>query len=788
MKKRILSFLLAGLLFLNPLIPQAEAKSNTLSEETPRLKDNLSGTEYIDGTVLVTIAAPEETSLTREGKTSFDKNISIEETYELGTASSLAGNSSEKEFLDDKTIYVSEISSETYSTPELMQKLENKAYVLSVEPDYVQYLDSVSNDTCSDEQWYLDNGGNFQGSSPGISYSSTKSKQKTGTPVIAVMDTGINFNHEDLAERMWVNSDITLGGVYGYDFTEDTAYCMDTHGHGTHCAGVIAAATDNQKGIAGISSAKLMALKVFDAEGQTSNSVIAKALNYIIQAKNSGVNITAVNCSWGGGTSSPLMAQLIKQIGASGTLFIFAAGNEGIDHDPAPLSCPYDLYTGRDFTENRNYILITGSSDPNDAPSDFSDYGSQDVDMFAPGERILSTYCEDTYFPGTYDTATEAALTDTFLSMDNEQEAARFYTDEQIGLSPDIPASLTYNTQKDYRESSSSGSLLWTLSLGNAPSARERISYLYLDVTDHAPENLEADCYVSMLLGDTDSDGFFTWEHVVRKSSGAYGSEDNRFYAAPDGKIYFKVLGIVPSDRASGNLVYSVDDVGISVTDPDTSLFGQYEVMNGTSMSAPMVTGAAALLAEVYPDDSVTDRRGRLLSCVRTIPALSGKCITGGVLDLAKMDQYTPQPATTGTGISQPSSTPSSSTQKSVQKISVKTVKISSSARRIYTVRKKTSSGKTKKTTKTKKAKLKSSKITLNTGDKLKLTATVSPSNATTKKVKWSSSRKKWASVTQKGVVTTKQKGRGHTVTITATSTDGSRKKAACKIKIRKQR
>lgn len=784
MKKRILSFLLAGLFLLSPPVSQTEAKSTPSSGESSRLKTSISDGKYIDGTVLVTVAAPGETSLTREGETSFDKNISVEETYDLGDASTLAEDSSKKRFLADKTVYVSEVSSETYSTKELIQKLENKAYVLSVEPDYVQYLDSVSNDTCSDEQWYLDAGGSFQGSSSGISYSYTKSKPKTGAPVIAVMDTGINYNHEDLAERMWVNSDITLGGIYGYDFMDDTAYCMDTNGHGTHCAGVIAAATDNQKGIAGISSARLMALKVFDSEGQTRNSVIVEALNYIVQAKNTGVNITAVNCSWGGGTSSVGMAQLIKQIGASGTLFIFAAGNDGINHNFSPLSCPYDLYTGRDFTENRNYILIAGSSDPNDAPSDFSDYGNEDVDIFAPGERILSTYCEDTYFPGIYDTDTEAALTGTFLSLDNTQEATRFYTDEQVGLSPDIPASLTYSAGKDYRESPSSGSLLWTLCLGNKPSAKERISYLYLDVTDQIPEDLESVYYVSMMLGSTDSDGFFTWEHIVKKSSGEYDSEDNRFYKAPDGKIYFKVLGISPSVRAFGNLVYLIDDVGISVADPDTSLFGQYEVMSGTSMSTPMVTGAAALLSEIYPGDSMTDRRGRLLSCVRTVPALSKKCITGGVLDLEKMDNYTPQPA--ATAVSQPVSNPISPGGGIVQKISVKTVKISTSARRTYTVRKKTVSGKMKKTTKTKNVKLKSSKITLNAGDKLKLTATVSPSNATVKKVKWSSSRKKWASVSQKGVVATKQKGRGHTVSITATATDGSKKKATCKINIRK--
>ena len=92
------------------------------------------------------------------------------------------------------------------------------------------------------------------------------------------MDTGINYEHEDLAGRMWNNPYLSKGlpGIHGYDFTSNNAYCMDILGHGTHCAGVIAAEADNQKGIAGISNAQLMALKVFDTEGKTRNSDITR--------------------------------------------------------------------------------------------------------------------------------------------------------------------------------------------------------------------------------------------------------------------------------------------------------------------------------------------------------------------------------------------------------------------------------------------------------------------------------------------------------------------------------
>ena len=99
------------------------------------------------------------------------------------------------------------------------------------------------------------------------------------------MDTGINASHEDLIDHLWTNTTSSLKGTYGYDFSTDSADCSDTSGHGTHCAGVIAATTDNQKGIHGISNAKLMALKIFDDKKECYDSYIINALTYLQQAK-----------------------------------------------------------------------------------------------------------------------------------------------------------------------------------------------------------------------------------------------------------------------------------------------------------------------------------------------------------------------------------------------------------------------------------------------------------------------------------------------------------------------
>lgn len=759
MKKKLFCMIFVFVfLFCNisePALATAENKDTSKPSPEGSVSDLASARDgsYIDGTVIVTIASPKKTSLTKKGTASFDSRISIDESHNFGTAGILAKTDSQLDFLSDKTLYISEVSSDSYSTQELMDKLDRKAYVLSVEPDYKQHLNTVSDDPLVSEQWHLDGNGSFVCNSQGIAYSSAQNATKTGEPVIAVMDTGIDYTHEDLRDRMWVNpSPGTMPGIHGYDFTIKHPDCMDTDGHGTHCAGTIAAVSGNQKGIAGISSAKLMALKVFNDDGETSNSTIFDAMNYILQAKKAGVNITAVNCSWGGGRSSFVMPLLVNQLGKMGVLFVFAAGNDGIGHDSGSRStCPYDLYSGT-YAENRDYIIITGSSDENDIASTFSDFGPNDVDLFAPGENILSTHCDVNYLPGTYGESVEIALTASFFSFDADAsgKTPKIYTDRDLGIETKTSASAVICTEKDYHADPGSGSLQWTVNLGS-PQFAPKSNYLYLDVTDYNPDP-ESVYYVSMMFGGTDLLGDFSWDHFVKKSSGRLGDETNRFYIADNGRIYFKLIGLETNGELTGTSIYYMDNIGVSHADPDTSLLGKYEVKNGTSMAAPMVTGAVALLSEIYPGDSAKNRRGRLLTCTRQTPGTKGKCLTGGVLHLANMSLYVPAPDNPANSSDSKSSTSSKSKKK------IKVTKIT----------------------------VKASKKTLKAGKRLKLKAVISPKNASTKKIKWSSSRKKWASVSQSGVVTAKKKGRGHTVKITAAATDGSRKKASVKIKIKK--
>lgn len=776
MKQRLFCFLLAITLMIGifPIFPKVEVNASNRSDTFFPEGD------YKEGTVLVTLASPEHTSLTKKGTVSFDKKIKIKEIYDLGRAEIIAKNHSQQKFLSDKNLYISEVSSSTYSTEELTELLDRKAYVVSVEPDYTQHLTSITDDPLSDEQWYLDRNSHFQGASTGISYLSTTSKEKSDAPVIAIMDTGINTSHEDLTEHLWKNPyrDKGLPGVYGYNFSDNNEDCTDVFGHGTHCAGIIASTSNNQKGISGISNAKLMTLKIFDDSGETQNSDVVKALDYILKAKQEGCNIVAVNCSWGGGSSSLAMATLIQKIGSSGTLFTFAAGNDSVNHDVTSPTCPYDLYQGSfGISENRNYLIIIGASDPDDNPCQFSDYGQKDVDLFAPGDRILSSYYKDTYFPGIGSFEQMPDQTQFFYSFDDTEQTKAFCTDMDLGLSNTLSAHASFSNQVDYYENPDSGSL----------RVKSDTSYLgakyfsvYLDVTA-AGLNPNATYYISFLLGLPQSDNEILWQHTVNVSSGSYGGSNNRFYITKNGQTMIRIAKIALLQKPSTDDIYYFDQIGISVANPDSKRFGQYELSTGTSMAAPMVTGALALFFECYPEDTLKNRRQRLLSCVRKSDSLSGKCITGGILDLTQMDQYVPsleEPAPTSPPLLSPSSTETPIVTQTPPLPSVPsfTPQISSD---------------TKKPQKTEPVKIKKLRFSkkndsMKAGKKRKLKINITPSNAKNRRLRWRSSKKKWATVTNNGTVTTKKKGIGHTVTITALALDGSRKKAVCRIRIKK--
>jgi parallel beta-helix repeat protein len=198
----------------------------------------------------------------------------------------------------------------------------------------------------------------------------------SSTVTIAVIDTGVDYNHLDLAANMWTDAN----GYHGYDFVNDDNYPMDDHGHGTHCAGTIGAVGDNALDIAGVCwDVNIMAVKCLGLSGGTTEDLVA-GIEY---AADQGADV--LSNSWGPQfrvPSYPAIEDAVDYAYAAGCVIVFAAGNSNDDvayYSPA----------------NYSKTIAVAATDSDDEKASFSNYGDL-IDVAAPGVDILSLRAEGT--------------------------------------------------------------------------------------------------------------------------------------------------------------------------------------------------------------------------------------------------------------------------------------------------------------------------------------------------------------------------------------------------------
>ncbi len=257
-----------------------------------------------------------------------------------------------------------------------------------IERNYIRSLDAIANDPSFNNLWGLNNTGQTGGTLDADIDAPEAWNIGTGTDVVVgVLDTGVNYNHPDLAANIWTNPGEIAGDgidndgngyvddIHGYDFSDGDSNPLDYQGHGTHVAGTIAAVGNNSTGVTGVNwSAKIVPIKIFP---NATDFNIVKAIEY---SANMGVKIT--NNSWGGGPASAALNDAIQYAGSKGQLFIAAAGNSGIDTDVFP-------HYPSSF--NLDNIISVAATDHKDALAGFSNYGATSVDLGAPGVNIYST-------------------------------------------------------------------------------------------------------------------------------------------------------------------------------------------------------------------------------------------------------------------------------------------------------------------------------------------------------------------------------------------------------------
>lgn len=225
--------------------------------------------------------------------------------------------------------------------------------------------------------------------------------------VVGILDTGIDINHRDIRDNLWVNpGEVADDGidndgnglvddVNGWNFAEGSNDVRDQDGHGTHVSGTVGAVGNNRLGVSGVNwNVKLVALRIFSGD-ETTTEIEVAGLNYAAEMVRAGVNLRVINASIGGGgacTSSERLALL--ELNSLGVTFVAAAGNEASNNDrvqTSPANC------------NAPNVISVAAIDQKNRLASFSNYGRTRVSVAAPGVSILSTYPDDhlAYLSGT---------------------------------------------------------------------------------------------------------------------------------------------------------------------------------------------------------------------------------------------------------------------------------------------------------------------------------------------------------------------------------------------------
>ena len=252
-----------------------------------------------------------------------------------------------------------------------------------------------------ENQWALNNSGQ-NGGKKGADISATLAWAKTtGTEnlVVAVLDTGVDYRHEDLEANMWTRPagmapyrDAELGTIddeHGFNAIDNASDPMDDNGHGTHCAGIIGAEGENDLGIAGVNwKVQIMPLKFMGAGGSGTTKDAIEAINYVIERKKAGVNVRIISASWGSTQRSRALEAVIRKAYENDILFVAAAGNASTDNDRTPhFPSSYDVPN----------VISVAALDRHDQLASFSNYGVKSVAIAAPGVDILSTWLGNEY-------------------------------------------------------------------------------------------------------------------------------------------------------------------------------------------------------------------------------------------------------------------------------------------------------------------------------------------------------------------------------------------------------
>ncbi|MGD9344408.1 MAG: S8 family serine peptidase [Candidatus Aminicenantes bacterium] len=549
---------------------------------------------------------------------------------------------------------IAHLISDFRTTEQLVMDLQGLPEVESVSPNFRQTIcQTHPNDTLYSALWGLHNTGQT-GGTPDIDIDAPEAWDYTtgDSVIVGVIDTGVDYNHPDLMANMWQNPGEIPGNgmdddgngfiddVYGINAITMTGDPLDDHGHGTHCAGTIGGVGNNSMGVVGVNwNVKIIGAKFISEAGSGWDSDAVTCIDYLTDLKITyGQNIVVTNNSWGGGAYNAALKTAIDASGSAGIVFCAAAGNDGTDNDVSP-------HYPSSYTSS-NIIAVTAVDHDG---LQYYNYGATSVDIAAPGRDIVSTY-RGIYSPQPGDPFYDDMESGSGLWTHGGTLDSWGITNAGAGGLESYWWDMSYG---DFWSDSPGAGYVHNIDNWLAPSSNiDLSSYSGQDVWLVFDGGFQFDYFISYDTAkiEISNNGGSTWATLADLTTlySGYGYYYmSQIYEIPEAykTSMFKFRFHITSDDTDYNYYgyrnkgWIIDNVGVG----NAMTYG-YTSMNGTSMATPHVSGAVALCASVYAPETVAERITRILNSSNALPSLSGKCVTGGMLNVYDALMYCAAP------------------------------------------------------------------------------------------------------------------------------------------------